>query len=358
MMFTNEKRACGLLIHIFSFISLSEENKDQQQNDCNHHDAHGKINLNAKIDYAGKLNSPDMNLVQSHIFLEHAGAVYGLCAGRSGRTFFSVSADRYVAEWDLSTLKQTGTAIRLEDHGYTVCYDESRQLLCVGTSTGALHVIDLVQKREIRNLTFHTRGLFDLKLDRTAGRLFAAGGDGVLSVWDFPSMELMRAIPLTSEKLRQLALHPVEDILAVACGDGVVRVLEMEGLNEVAGIDAHRDGATSVAWHPRKPVLLSGGKDAMLRVWNRTEGYNELLSMAAHRYAIYTILFDPQEDVFYTGSRDGSIKMWNATALEVVQRLESRAGGHSHSVNKLITVGDALVSGGDDRRMIVWKRVI
>lgn len=355
MMFTKRIAVSDLSIHVFSFISLPEKNKNQQQNNCNQYDAHGNFNLRTKIDYAGKLNSHEMKLVQTHVFLQHAAAVYGLCVGRRGQTFFSVSADKYVAEWDLDTMQQGKTAIRLEDHGYAVLYDDSNQFLLVGTASGSLHLIDLNNKRELRNLTFHTKGIYDLALDLDSGLLYVAGGDGVLSVWHYPSMELMRAIPLSSEKLRQLAIHPEQRMLGIVSGDGMVRILEMIEHNEVAGFAAHKEGATSLAWHPEKPILLTGGKDAMLRAWNSTENYNEVLSIAAHKYAIYSIVFDKTNTVFYTGSRDGSIKVWDATDLSVLQKLDSREGGHSHSINKLILSGELLISASDDRRIIVWK---
>ena len=296
-----------------------------------------------------------MKLVQSHIFLQHAAAVYGLCMGRGGNTFFSVSADKYAAEWDIETMQQAKTAIRLEDHGYAILFDESNHLLLVGTSSGSLHILDLKSKKELRNLTFHTKGIFDLALDGTSGLLYVAGGDGVMSVWHYPEMELMRAIPLSSEKLRQLAIHPKERILGIASGDGVVRILDMDSHNELAGFDAHKEGATSLAWHPSKPILLTGGKDAMLKAWNTSENFREVLSIAAHKFAIYSIVFDRLNNVFYTGSRDGSIKVWNAADLSVLQKIDSREGGHSHSINKLILCGDSLISASDDRKIIVWK---
>ncbi|MFM9984443.1 MAG: WD40 repeat domain-containing protein [Flavobacteriales bacterium] len=296
-----------------------------------------------------------MKLVQQHILQQHSAAVYGLCVGRRGHTFFSVSADKYVAEWDLETMQQSKTAIRLEDHGYAVLFDETNNLLIVGTSSGSLHLLDLKSKKELRNLTFHTKGIFDLVLDSITGLLYLAGGDGVMSVWQYPGMELMRAIPLSSEKLRQLAIHPDQRLLGIASGDGVVRILDMNDHNEVAGFDAHKEGATSLAWHPAKPILLTGGKDAMLRAWNTSENYREVVSIEAHKYAIYSIVFDKQNNVFYTGSRDGSIKVWNATDLSVLQKIDSRAGGHSHSINKLILSGDLLISASDDRKIIIWK---
>ena len=295
-----------------------------------------------------------MKLEKSHTFQGHSAAVYGLCEGKSGQTFFSVSGDKFIVEWDSIKCLQTGRNVRLEEVGYAVWYDERRDLLVAGTASGNLHVMDLAGKKELRNLAFHTKGIYDLIFHADTSLLYVAGGDGVLSVWKFPEMELIRAIPLSSEKLRQIALNNENGLVAVASGDGLIRVLELGGLNELAGLDAHRDGATSLAWHPVKSALITGGKDAMLRCWSVEDNYRELVAIPAHRYAIYSIVFDKSAQVFITGSRDGTIKVWDSNELNVVQKVSATAGGHTHSVNKIIRLGDYFLSAGDDKKIHQW----
>ncbi len=294
-----------------------------------------------------------MKFVKQFSISEHAGAVYSVAEGSKAHTFFSASADRHVVEWNVETGQQEPFVVKLEAAVYAILFSQKFQLLFIGNSNGGIHVIDYLSKKEIKYFTTHTNGIYDFAIDPKSDQLQVAGGDGFLSVWDISSLQLVRNIPLGNIKLRQLALNVEANILAVACGDGSVRILDLDFLNEKEKIIAHQGGATAVAWHTAKQVLVSGGKNAHVSIWNVSEEFVNVLSLPAHNYAIYSIVFG--EGVCATSSRDKSIKIWDAQSFEPIQRMDAKAGGHSHSVNKLLYVKDLLISCSDDRKIIIWK---
>lgn len=314
-----------------------------------------------------------------HRIREHGAAVYSLAAGRQPHTVFSASGDRYVTEWNVLTGKQVAFAVRLEQPGYATAYIAKFNLLLVANSIGGLHVINLLTSAEERYILNHSNGIFDLKFDEDRDILYVAGGDGVLSIWQLPSFELLRSIKLCDGKIRQIALsgdyrhaqshsdvssEPYADsgfssvsLIALACGDGYLRILENNFYNELYTINAHTDGVTSVAWHPQKPVLLTGGKDAYIRIWNRKEEFAEVLSIPAHNFAIYAIAFSPDGKLVATASRDKTIKIWDAKSMDPLYKIDFKAGGHSHSVNSVIWLNNqVLVSCSDDRSILVFDR--
>lgn len=285
----------------------------------------------------------------------HNAPIYALCLGESDNYVYSGGGDCLVAKWNLRTGEQEPFVVRAESAVYALVLEPDSHLLFIGCSDGKLHVINTITKQEVKSWTLHQAGIFDLKIDTSRRRLLAEGGDGVLSVWDLTSLTLLRTVPLSSGKLRQLELSPDNALLAIADNQGPVHVLDAEHYSTVNTLTSHADGATAVAWHPTKPILISGGKDAYLRCWNRSNGFAEVLSIAAHQSSIYSIVFWSNGAHMATASRDKTIKYWDAATLDPLKRIDYAAGGHRHSVNKLVIAGELLISASDDRNLQVHR---
>lgn len=284
----------------------------------------------------------------------HNAPIYALCVGESNEVFFSGGGDRFVAKWNVNTGLQLPFTVRTESPVYALVLDNPSSMLFIGCSDGKIHAVNTETKAEVKAWSLHHGGVFDLKIDFQRRRLLAAGGDGVLSVWDLPSMQLLRTIPLSDGKLRQIALSPDGNKLAVADNQGPVHVLDALNFHSDATLTAHADGSMSAAWHPTKPILITGGKDAYLRCWNSADNFKEVLNFAAHLSGIYSIVFLNDGKRFATCSRDKSIKIWDAQTLDPLQKIEYAQGGHKHSVNKLLVLDSKLISAGDDRQLNVF----
>jgi len=112
----------------------------------------------------------------------------------------------------------------------------------------------------------------------------------------------------------------------------------------------------SVCWHPEGKYLLSGGRDAHLKVWDARNNFELITDIPAHNFAIYHIAFSPDEKLFATASRDKSMKIWDAENFSLLVRCgKDGQEGHKNSVNRLLWNENGLVSGADDRSMIVWQ---
>ena len=283
----------------------------------------------------------------------HAAGIYSL--DFDGNFLYSASADKFVARWKLDEGIQDKFSIKFEEAVYAIHLLHNQTKLAVGLANGDLHIFDLSERKELKYFTQHRKAIFAITENATFGQLFSADADGNVSVWQTDSMELLAYLPFDCGKIRRIAVSADGLKVALACQDGYVRLLHAETLNQVGSFVAHKDGATSVLFDPNDSnVLFSGGKDAYLKKWDIQSG-TCLRAIPAHNYAIYDLISLQNGHALVSASRDKTVKVWNTESLEILQRLDVKAGGHRHSVNSLVVLGDNLfVSASDDRKMIFW----
>lgn len=291
-----------------------------------------------------------------HTLKAHNGALYALAPGRSKGTLFSAGADNVVAEWSLETGQTNAFAIRTEQTVYSLL-NLDRKHLVIGTITGNMHVIDLLERKEIRLLKFHDKGIFHLNMNPATGHVIAASGDGSLSVWNPEDWSLLWHLPITHHKIRRTAIGHEGKLMAVVSGDGYCRIFETTQYKEVAAFKAHDDGANSACFLP-DGNLVTGGKDAHLRTWNHSKGFELIREVPAHNYAIYDMVLSPDQKMIATASRDKTVKLWDASDTATPTRLDrAKSGGHINSVNAALWLQEEnlLATCGDDRTVVVWK---
>lgn len=283
----------------------------------------------------------------------HAGAIY-TCAWK-GDFIYTGSGDNYVARWNVKTGEQDKFAIKFEESVYSIVF-LADHLLVVGLANGHVHIFDLTLNQEIKFFTQHTKGIFALAFNEVKKQLYVADSDGNLSIWDTEKLSLLIYLPLDAGKVRDIAISKNSENFALACQDGTIRVFESGFFNEIQTIDAaHKNGTTSLLFHPSdENRLISGGKDAMLRIWD-LKSENCLEEIPAHNFAIYSIQAINNGKTIVTASRDKTIKIWSSD-LEFQQRLDFKVGGHKHSVNKIRPMGEErFVSVSDDKKIIIWE---
>ena len=286
----------------------------------------------------------------------HSAGIYALTAGRSAHTVLTGSGDNIVAEWDLRDPQVLPFAIRLESTVYALRH-VGNNLLAIAQGQGGIHIIDLLQKKEIRLLALHKKAIFDLHFLPKNKQLISLSADGTFGVWDVESFELVRHIPLGDLKMRRASSSPDDSMLVICGNDGRLRVFETEFFNEIHTFNAHDKSSNVSMFSPDGNTLISGGWDGHLRTWDVHNNFSKLLEIPAHNYAIYDLCFSPDYSLLASASRDKTVKIWQPESLKPLARLDVKTGGHSHSVNALHWNAETslLVSAGDDRRLIGWQ---
>ena len=285
----------------------------------------------------------------------HRGGIYGLANSENPAILFSGSSDKFVGAWNTVDGTQEEFAIEFPSPVYSLFHLPKTKTLLAGTGMGTFHEIDIDKKTILKTSHLHTGQIFDLAFSQRHNLVFTASADGSFSVLDATTFSLVEIKKITKEKVRGFALDPNEDLLAVTCGDGNIKIFFLPEMQEVNSFPAHDLSVNTVCWHPSGNYLLSGGRDAYLNVWDPKNNFVSIKKIPAHNFALYHIAFSPDNKLFATASRDKSMKIWDAETFDLLLRCgKDGQDGHKNSVNRLIWNELGLISGSDDRTMIVW----
>jgi WD40 repeat protein len=286
----------------------------------------------------------------------HRDCIYTLEKGNKG-VIYSAGGDGLVAEWNLNQENpdQGQLVARVENSVYALCFVPEKGQLLVGQNFKGIHLIDVVNKKELTSAAITSSGIFDIKV--TGDLILTATGDGTIVVMSLNDLSTITRLKVSEASVRCIAVNRYRNEFAAGCSDNYIRVFSLENFNLVKEIHAHSNSVFSVIYSSEGRQLLSAGRDAHLTVWDADDKYNKLQSIVAHMYAVNHIAFREDGRYFATGSMDKSVKIWSAEQYRLLKVIDkARHAGHGTSVNKVLWNGlDQVISCSDDRTISIWK---
>ncbi len=278
-----------------------------------------------------------------------------MCKGAKPNTFYTGGNDGMVVEWNTEKPDEGKLLVRVNRPVYSLALNHQRNWLFCGTAAGNLHLIDLNEGQEIRNIEAHTLGVFDMQF--IGDVLYTAGGDGQLNAWKLPELTLIHQTQFSNKSARSFTVHPSQTKLAVGYSDFHIRVLDLPALNLLTDIDAHQNSVFTVAYDKSGDELFSGGRDVQLRSWLVNANYQLDVDIPAHTLHINQLAFNPSGRMFATVSMDKTIKLWATEKVQLLKVLDkARNEGHTSSVNKCLWLDEEhLLTVSDDRTIMLWQ---
>ncbi len=301
---------------------------------------------------------PNISVTKIASLAGHIGSVYTLLQDTGEpHLFYSASGDGKIIRWNLKDLPNGLLVAQVNSNIFSMLLLPQQNKMLLGQMQGGIHVLDLKENKEVKHLAYHQQGVFDLLYVPERRLVLAAGGDGVLSVWN-DDFSLKQSFQISPKSIRQIAFHPSKKILALGCSDTTAYVIQAEDFGIAHRLPEHESSVFSVCFSADGRYLLTGSRDAHLRIWDAEDDFRLFKKIPAHLFTINCIACSPDGKLFATASRDKSIKIWDAQNFDLLKVIDKeKMHGHINSVNKLLWTNydNLLVSCSDDRSVMVWR---
>lgn len=239
---------------------------------------------------------------------------------------------------------------RVPDNVYSLARFDAGGALLAGTRQGELFMLPISGKTDetVRRFAAHTSGLY--RLVCTGQGLLSCGGDGRIVQWN-SNLGISAECRVSAASTRALLAHGSGWL--AGSSDHMIRKLDVR-LHVFDTWSGHTGSVFALENLPDGRVV-SGGRDAVLRVWN--EQGREVQTINAHLLHIHDIRLNPSGRWLATASMDKTIKIWDAGSLELLKVIDQiKMQAHRASVNTLLWLDEhTLVSAGDDRQILVMK---
>lgn len=291
---------------------------------------------------------------QLAVYTGHTGNLYALAVDETNGIIYTSGTDGLVIAWDINEAGKGKIVAKLLEAVHCLFYDSELSYLWIGTSKGNVHVIDLVEKKEIKLFASHTQALFDIK--KLDGNIYSVGGDGCLVQYEINELRILKIKKLSEKSLRCIAVSPEKSCLAVGSSDSNIYLLSknLEIFDEI--VNAHTLSVFSLVFSSEGQVLLSGGRDAMLGIWDLRDGIKSFQKIPAHNLHVHGLAVHPKAAYLLSSSMDKTIKMWDIHDFSLQRVIDKeRHNCHVNSINKIAWISPTkFISISDDKSVMVW----
>lgn len=175
----------------------------------------------------------------------------------------------------------------------------------------------------------HPGGATALAFSADGARLYSAGYDGIVRVWELASARQVGLLTGSEGTIWSLDVSPDGDRLASAGEDKIIRIWRLDESAQPAVLRGHERNVWEVRFSPDGRRLASASFDASARLWDSATGASAA-RLDGHGEAVVGLDYSPDGDLIATGSDDSTVRLWRArdgTPLHILAN-----GNHAYKV--------------------------
>jgi len=210
----------------------------------------------------------------------------------------------------------------------------------------------------------HRNGINALQLDYINGRLYSAGRDAIIRVWN-------STLNSQDNYIQSMEHHNdwVNDII-LCCGgrylisascDTTVKVWNAHKGFCMSTLKTHRDYVQALAYAKDREQVASAGLDKEIFLWDvntltaLTASNNTVTTSNLHgsRDSIYSLAMNPAGTVIVSGSTENNLRVWDPRTCNRLMKLK----GHTENIKTLVVSADGtqVISGSSDGTIKLWS---
>uniref|UniRef100_A0A5K3F747 WD_REPEATS_REGION domain-containing protein n=1 Tax=Mesocestoides corti TaxID=53468 RepID=A0A5K3F747_MESCO len=206
-------------------------------------------------------------------------------------------------------------------------------------------------------------GVNSLDYDPYQKRLYTAGRDSVIRVWDTKrqSDPYIQSMEHHADWVNDIVLCCDGEYLISASNDTTVKVWNARTGFCMSTLPTHKDYVLVLAYAQHREEVASAGLDHAIFLWdvntlrNLTPKNNTVTtsSFSDDKDSIYSLAMDPAGSILVAGSPDKLIRMWDPRTCQPIGQLH----GHTDNVRALLIRPDTqeILSGSSDGTIKQWS---
>ncbi|KAG8233117.1 hypothetical protein J437_LFUL012543, partial [Ladona fulva] len=224
----------------------------------------------------------------------------------------------------------------------------------------------------------HRAGVNSLQYDPYTHRLYSAGRDSIIRVWNTKAAALPTnssgatvAVPMKDPYIQSLEHHTdwVNDIV-LCCGgknlisassDTMVKVWNTHKGFCMSTLRTHRDYVKALAYAREREQVASAGLDRSIYLWDvntlmaltATNNTVSTSALSGNKDSIYSLAMNPSGTVIVSGSTEKVLRVWDPRTCTKLMKLK----GHTDNVKALVLNWDGTqcLSGSSDGTIKLWS---
>lgn len=275
--------------------------------------------------YDGAVGYCDLDRRTIELLGYHDHLVNRITVNASGTRAASSSSDFTVGIWDLEKRTRITTLIGHSDDVEDFAFASDDIGVSVSRDWRIL-VWDLQNGVILRSIEGHEKDVLSVICDR--GRIFTAGDDMTLRVWDLETGEMLEMWGPFETETDTCAIDTEHGRAVLGCDDGVIRVFDIDSGKLIAAIEAHESGIKKVATSPATGDILSAAYDQKIHIWD-AQDLTLRLSLE-HRPTTWERSFNwsPDGSSILAGTFDGTVLVWDPSTGECLDEIGDQGRGN------------------------------
>ncbi|VDD75385.1 unnamed protein product [Mesocestoides corti] len=199
-------------------------------------------------------------------------------------------------------------------------------------------------------------GVNSLDYDPYQKRLYTAGRDSVIRVWDTKRQSVsedpyIQSMEHHADWVNDIVLCCDGEYLISASNDTTVKVWNARTGFCMSTLPTHKDYVLVLAYAQHREEVASAGLDHAIFLWDVNTLRN--LTPKNNTDSIYSLAMDPAGSILVAGSPDKLIRMWDPRTCQPIGQLH----GHTDNVRALLIRPDTqeILSGSSDGTIKQWS---
>jgi WD40 repeat protein len=294
-------------------------------------------------------------------FTGHKSSVTSVNFSADGLQALSGSRDDTMKLWDIASGRELHSfALGMMVFSVAISPDKAKGLVggcrdekedgVISCDIGALKLLDLESKREIRGLSGHTKLIRSVGFSPDGRSAVSGSDDRSLKLWNVASGLELKSFSWHPNWISRSAFSPNDRLALSASDDHSLKLWDLTTGRLLRTFAGHTAWVQAVAFSPDGRFALSGSNDNTMKLWDVGTG-RELRSFLGHKGWIRSVAISPDGRLAASASLDRTLRLWDTASGREIRTITTKQRVNSVAFSP---DGQFILSGGMDPTLNLW----